>query len=126
MKLLALLALLTPLAACGINQAPAANIPSICEDQVYADLLSGRLDAALQDAVQADIGFLKTPRGAGYDFVGKDLVDPTILGNGAGIGMRKEDTDLKNQVDKAIAEIIKDGTYKKLEKKYFDFDVYGG
>jgi hypothetical protein len=39
MKLLALLALLTPLAACGINQAPAANIPSICEDQVYADPL---------------------------------------------------------------------------------------
>ncbi|MGE8490584.1 MAG: transporter substrate-binding domain-containing protein, partial [Paraburkholderia nemoris] len=48
------------------------------------------------------------------------------LGNGAGIGMRKEDTDLKAKVDKAIADIIKDGTYKKLEKKYFDFDVYGG
>ncbi|WP_042303398.1 ABC transporter substrate-binding protein [Paraburkholderia kururiensis] len=96
------------------------------QDQVYADLLSGRLDAALQDAVQADIGFLKTPRGAGYEFVGKDLVDPKILGNGAGIGLRKEDTDLKAKIDKAIAEILKDGTYKKLEKKYFDFDVYGG
>ena len=96
------------------------------QDQVYADLLSGRLDAALQDAVQADIGFLKTPRGAGFEFVGKDLDDPKILGNGAGIGMRKEDTDLKAKVDKAIADIIKDGTYKKLEKKYFDFDVYGG
>ena len=95
------------------------------QDQVYADLLSGRLDAALQDAVQAEIGFLKTPRGAGFEFVGKDLDDPKILGNGAGIGMRKEDTDLKAKVDKAIAEIIKDGTYKKLEKKYFDFDVYG-
>lgn len=96
------------------------------QDQVYADLLSGRLDAALQDAVQADIGFLKTPRGAGYEFVGKDLVDPKILGNGAGIGLRKEDTDLKAKINKAIAEILKDGTYKKLEKKYFDFDVYGG
>jgi lysine/arginine/ornithine transport system substrate-binding protein len=40
--------------------------------------------------------------------------------------MRKEDTDLKAAVDKAIAEIIKDGTYKKIEKKYFTFDVYGG
>ncbi len=95
------------------------------QDQVYADLLSGRLDAALQDAVQAEIGFLKTPRGAGFEFVGKDLVDPKILGTGAGIGMRKEDTDLKAKIDKAIAEIIKDGTYKKLEQKYFDFDVYG-
>ncbi|WP_341318549.1 ABC transporter substrate-binding protein [Paraburkholderia sp. IMGN_8] len=100
-------------------------VPYQNQDQVYADLLSGRLDAALQDAVQAEIGFLKTPRGAGFDFVGKDLDDPKILGNGAGIGMRKEDTDLKTKVDKAIADIIKDGTYKKLEKKYFDFDVYG-
>jgi lysine/arginine/ornithine transport system substrate-binding protein len=104
----------------GVTVTPYQN-----QDQVYADLLSGRLDAGLQDAVQADIGFLKTPRGEGYEFVGKDLVDPAILGNGAGIGMRKEDTDLKAQIDKAIAEIIKDGTYKKLEKKYFTFDVYG-
>jgi lysine/arginine/ornithine transport system substrate-binding protein len=101
-------------------------VPYQNQDQVYADLLSGRLDAALQDAVQAEIGFLKTPRGAGFAFAGKDLDDPKTLGNGAGIGMRKEDTDLKVKVDKAIAEIIKDGTYKKLEKKYFDFDVYGG
>jgi len=100
-------------------------VPYQNQDQVYADLLSGRLDAALQDAVQADIGFLKTPRGAGFEFVGKDLDDPKILGSGAGIGMRKEDTDLKAKVDKAIADIIKDGTYKKLEKKYFAFDVYG-
>ncbi|SAL55975.1 cationic amino acid ABC transporter, periplasmic binding protein [Caballeronia terrestris] len=96
------------------------------QDQVYADLISGRLDGALQDAVQAEIGFLKTPRGAGFDFAGKDIVDPKILGNGAGIGLRKEDTDLKTKIDKAIADIIKDGTYKKIEKKYFDFDVYGG
>ncbi|WP_434114941.1 ABC transporter substrate-binding protein [Paraburkholderia caffeinilytica] len=100
-------------------------VPYQNQDQVYADLLSGRLDASLQDAVEAEIGFLKTPRGAGYEFAGKDLVDEKILGNGAGIGMRKEDTDLKAKVDKAIADIIKDGTYKKLEKKYFDFDVYG-
>ncbi len=101
-------------------------VPYQNQDQVYADLISGRLDAALQDAVQAEIGFLKTPRGAGFEFVGKDLEDKKILGEGAGIGMRKEDTDLKAKVDKAIADIIKDGTYKKIEKKYFDFDVYGG
>ena len=76
--------------------------------------------------MQAEIGFLKTPRGAGFQFVGKDLEDKKILGEGAGIGMRKDDADLKTKVDKAIADIIKDGTYKKIEKKYFDFDVYGG
>ncbi|HEX7912408.1 MAG TPA: ABC transporter substrate-binding protein [Paraburkholderia sp.] len=100
-------------------------VPYQNQDQVYTDLLSGRLDGALQDAVQADIGFLNTPRGAGFQFAGKDIVDAKILGNGAGIGLRKDDVDLKEKIDKAIADIIKDGTYKAIEKKYFVFDVYG-
>jgi lysine/arginine/ornithine transport system substrate-binding protein len=95
------------------------------QDQVYTDLLSGRLDGALQDAVQADIGFLNTPRGAGFQFAGKDIIDAKILGNGAGIGLRKDDADLKAKIDNAIADMIKDGTYKTIEKKYFNFDVYG-
>ncbi len=68
---------------------------------------------------------MKTPRGADYDFAGKDIDDPKTLGNSAGIGLRKEDTELKTKIDKAIADIIKNGTYQKIEKKYFDFDVYG-
>ncbi|MFP6561466.1 ABC transporter substrate-binding protein [Paraburkholderia sp. B3] len=100
----------------GVNVVPYQN-----QDQVYADLLSGRLDAALQDEVQADLGFLKTPRGAGFQFAGKEI--PT---GAAAIGLRKEDADLKTKIDKAIADMIKDGTYKKIEAKYFDFDVYGG
>ncbi|KDB10259.1 cationic amino acid ABC transporter, periplasmic binding protein [Burkholderia sp. lig30] len=96
------------------------------QDQVYGDLIAGRLDAALQDAVQADMGFLKTARGAGFEFTGGDLSDPKgTLGHGAAIGLRKEDTDLKTKIDKAIADMIKDGTYKKIEGKYFSFDVYG-
>jgi len=100
----------------GVNVVPYQN-----QDQVYADLLSGRLDAALQDEVQADLGFLKTPRGAGFQFAGKEI--PT---GAAAIGLRKDDADLKAKIDKTIADMIKDGTYKKIESKYFDFDVYGG
>ncbi|EGC99488.1 periplasmic lysine-arginine-ornithine-binding protein, partial [Burkholderia sp. TJI49] len=72
------------------------------------------------------LGFLKTPRGAGFQFAGADIDDPKTLGEGAGIGLRKEDTDLKAKIDAAIAGMLKDGTYRKLEKKYFAFDVYGG
>jgi lysine/arginine/ornithine transport system substrate-binding protein len=96
------------------------------QDGVYEDLTAGRLDAALQDEVQAAIGFLKSPRGAGYQFVGPDLVDEKVLGVGAGIGLRKEDTDLKAKIDRAILDMVKDGTYKRLASKYFDFDIYGG
>ncbi|AJY09684.1 ABC transporter substrate-binding protein [Burkholderia dolosa] len=96
------------------------------QDGVYADLIAGRLDAALQDEVQAAIGFLKSPRGAGFQFVGPELVDEKVLGVGAGIGLRKEDTDLKAKIDRAILDMVKDGTYKRLASKYFDFDIYGG
>ncbi|MBU9490580.1 ABC transporter substrate-binding protein [Burkholderia multivorans] len=101
-------------------------VPYQNQDGVYQDLMSGRLDAALQDAVQADLGFLKTPRGANFAFADGNLDDPKTLGNGAGIGLRKEDADLKAKIDAAIAAMLKDGTYRKLEKKYFAFDVYGG
>ncbi|CNJ37508.1 histidine-binding periplasmic protein [Yersinia enterocolitica] len=42
------------------------------------------------------------------------------------MGLRKDDAELKAALDKAFAEMRKDGTYDKLAKKYFDFDVYGG
>ena len=105
--------------------AGATVVPYQNQDQVYADLIAGRLDGALQDAVQADIGFLKTARGKDFQFVGTDIDDPKTLGNGAGIGLRKEDADLKAKIDKAIGDMRKDGTYDKIAKKYFDFDVYG-
>jgi len=100
-------------------------VPYQNQSLVLADLASGRLDASLQDAIQADEGFLKKPEGKGFAFAGGDLNDPKTLGTGAGIGLRKEDTDLKAAIDKAIASMLKDGTYKKIEKKYFAFDVYG-
>ncbi|AUH49553.1 ABC transporter substrate-binding protein [Chromobacterium sp. ATCC 53434] len=108
-------------APAGVEVVPYQN-----QTLVLADLTAGRLDASLQDAVQADMGFLKKPEGKGFAFAGKDLVDPQTLGEGAGIGLRKDDADLKAAIDKAIAGMLKDGTYKKIEKKYFSFDVYGG
>lgn len=101
-------------------------VPYQNQDQVYADLMSGRLDAALQDEVQADIGFLKTPRGKGFAWAGPEVKDAKTIGYGTGVGMRKEDTDLQTNFNKALAAIHQDGTFDKLQKKYFDFDIYGG
>jgi lysine-arginine-ornithine-binding protein len=95
------------------------------QDQVYADLKSGRLDASLQDEVQASIGFLKTPEGVGFEFRGPELQDPKILGDAVAIGLRKGDSDLKNALNGALAELLKDGTYQTIAKKYFDFNIYG-
>jgi histidine transport system substrate-binding protein len=96
------------------------------QDEVYADLASGRRDAALQDEVQADAGFLKTPRGEGFGWAGPQVRDPKTIGEGTAIGLRKGDAELKAKFDQALAEVHQDGTFNKLEKRYFDFDIYPG
>jgi lysine/arginine/ornithine transport system substrate-binding protein len=88
------------------------------QDQAYSDLIAGRLDATLQDEVQADVGFLKTARGAGFQFSG-----PEIPTGDAAIGLRKDDADLKGKIDGAIAAMVKDGTFQKIEKKYLSVDL---
>jgi histidine transport system substrate-binding protein len=99
-------------------------VPYQNQDQVYADLASGRLDAALQDELQADAGFLKTSRGKGFAWAGPEVKDPKTIGDGTAIGLRKQDAQLKAMFNQALAELHKDGTYKKLEKQYFDVDIY--
>jgi lysine/arginine/ornithine transport system substrate-binding protein len=95
------------------------------QNQVYADLKSGRLEAALQDEVQASVGFLKTPEGQGYEFCGPALNDTKILGSAAAIGLRKGDPDLRDALNNALADLLRDGTYQAIAKKYFDFNIYG-
>ena len=95
------------------------------QDLVYADLVSGRIDASFQDAVTASESFLDKPQGSDYAFAGDEINDEKYFGVGAGIGLRKADTDLKSALNKTLADMRKDGTYDKLAKKYFKFNIYG-
>jgi histidine transport system substrate-binding protein len=96
------------------------------QDLIYADLDSGRIDAAFQDEVAGSEGFLKQPVGKNYAFAGEAVKDDTFFGVGTGMGLRKDETELREVLNKAFAEMRKDGTYDKFAKQYFDFDVYGG
>lgn len=104
----------------GVTVTPYAN-----QDLVYQDLTAGRIDAAFQDEVAASEGFLKQPIGKDYAFAGPAVKDDKIFGIGTGMGLPKQSTDLKAAIDKAFESMRKDGTYDKLAKKYFDFNVYG-
>jgi arginine/ornithine transport system substrate-binding protein len=95
------------------------------QDEVYLDLAAGRIDATLVDSVAGDVGFLKTPAGKGFAFTGPSYDDPIYFGMGVGIAMRKGETALRERVNGAIKAIRANGAYKKLQDKYFDFDVYG-
>jgi len=95
------------------------------QDEAYLDLTAGRVDMLLADSVALSDGFLKKPEGAEYEFVGPDLSDPKWFGDGAGIAIRKEDKALVEKFNMAIEKIRSDGTYKAIQDKYFDFNVYG-
>jgi arginine/ornithine transport system substrate-binding protein len=95
------------------------------QENANLDLAAGRLDAILADSIALLEGFLKTPQGKDFEFVGPELTDRKWFGDGAGIALRKEDKDLAAQLNKALKEIRADGTYKKLNDKYFPFDIYG-
>ena len=95
------------------------------QDQVYADLVSGRIDAAFQASIEASDGFLKKPEGKDFEFAGPAMDDPKYFGQGDGLGLRKQDVELRDAFNQALAEILANGTYARINKKYFDFDIYG-
>ena len=95
------------------------------QDEVWQDLGSGRLDAQLSDSLQAYEGFLVLDVGQGFDFLGDALDDVECQGVGAGFAVRKEDSELRDALSKAIQDIRADGTYKAMNDKYFAVDIYG-
>jgi lysine/arginine/ornithine transport system substrate-binding protein len=94
-------------------------VPYQDQNQVYADLVAGRLDATLVLAPAGQTGFLSRPDGKDFAFVGQPVRDDRILGSGIAFGIRKGDAELKKQLDTAIAKVQADGTVKTLAQKYF-------
>jgi lysine/arginine/ornithine transport system substrate-binding protein len=94
-------------------------VPYQDQNQVYADLVAGRLDGTLVLAPAGQTGFLSRPDGKDYAFVGQPVRDDKILGSGIAFGIRKGDTALRDQLNAAIAKVQADGTVKTLAQKYF-------
>lgn len=95
------------------------------QDEAYLDLTAGRVDMLLADSVALSDGFLKKPEGQDYQFIGPDLSDPKWFGEGAGIAIRKGETELADKFNSAIDTIRANGVYTTIQDKYFDFNVYG-
>ena len=95
------------------------------QDEANADLAAGRIDATQADALALD-AFLETEQGkACCEMKGEVAQDLEILGPGVGVGLRKEDAELKEKFNAAIKGIRDSGKYDEISKKYFDFDIYG-
>jgi len=90
------------------------------QDEVNLDLASGRCDAALAAAV----AFSDYAEKSGKPVV---LVGPTFsggaFGNGVGVGIRQDDTELLKAFNKAIDKARKNGDISRIATKWFGFDA---
>jgi polar amino acid transport system substrate-binding protein/arginine/ornithine transport system substrate-binding protein len=96
------------------------------QDDVYLDLQAGRIDAAMGDSIAMDDGFLSTDAGGDYAFFGEMYSVPKYHGEGAGVGVRQDDTELRDAFSAAILAIRASGEYATINDKYFEIDIYGG
>jgi polar amino acid transport system substrate-binding protein len=92
-------------------------------DEYKLDVAAGRVDAVIDDVVVLS-EWIKADDGACCKILAILPIDKEISGSGAGIAIRKGDP-LKAKLNTAIAAIRASGEYKKIQDKYFDFDVYG-
>ncbi|WP_122072448.1 transporter substrate-binding domain-containing protein [Pseudophaeobacter sp. EL27] len=93
-------------------------------DQIVADLAIGRLDAALMETTSW-ASMSEANAGANLSTFGPqlDFSEYSELGEGIGLGFSKDDADLKNRVDEAIAELLADGTIAGISQTWFGFDA---
>jgi polar amino acid transport system substrate-binding protein len=64
--------------------------------------------------------FTASTEGRSVTFVG----EPIYVDEEIGIAVRKEDDALRERLNAALARIRLDGTYQKINAKYFPFSIY--
>jgi octopine/nopaline transport system substrate-binding protein len=90
-------------------------------EQHDLDLAAGRVDAVF-GGYPASLATIATPLGKNMVLAGPGFRGG-LLGRGAAIALRKDDKQLRETLDRAVAEVIADETVKRLSLKWFKFDV---
>jgi arginine/ornithine transport system substrate-binding protein len=85
-------------------------------DDLVLDLQGGRLDLVFLDYPVGESTIMKKD---GFD----SISDTIQLGDGVGVAMRKRDKDLAEKFNKALKAVKDNGTYDKIMKKYFSYNI---
>lgn len=91
------------------------------QDQVYADLLSGRIDASFQDMIQAQFNFIDRGNKAFTNL----RIEDELLPADTAIAVRKNDDKLTRLLNQGLEKIHANGTYERIQRQYFgDLQLY--
>jgi len=91
-------------------------------NQLFELLATGELDLVLSDSLNC-LDFLQTKRGADFDFVGEPLPSDDVSSS-AHIAVRKGEFELVRQLEEALEQLRMDGTYDRINRRYFPFSIY--
>ena len=91
----------------GVRATQLQSVPS-----VLLDLSSGTIDAAVLDEAPANQYV--------HGYSNLQILPDSLSNEEYAVAIKKDNNELKDQVDKVITEMKKDGRYQKLVKKYFN------
>ena len=85
--------------------------------EALMDLEAGRIDAVVIDEIVARYYIAQKEKSTNKDIF--NILEGDFGKEEYGVGIRKEDTDLKAEIDKIIAEMKKDGSFETIYEKWF-------
>ncbi|MBP1873979.1 polar amino acid transport system substrate-binding protein [Ensifer adhaerens] len=88
--------------------------------EVFLDMANGRLDLILEGQMALTDWLAKDDSGC-CDFVGDSFILDTAQGNA--MAVRKGNEELLGKLNGGLEAIMVNGTYDKIRKQYFDFDI---
>ncbi|MBO0491866.1 transporter substrate-binding domain-containing protein [Pseudomonas sp. Marseille-Q1929] len=86
-------------------------------EELVRSLVAGDIDATLQGTVEIREALLDTADGQDFDFLGP-AVSAQLLGNGVAIAVRKPDTALRSDLNRALEQLMHNGEYQRIVQPY--------
>lgn len=90
--------------------------------EVFDDLKKGVVDVVLTDGLPG-YTYLKSKDGEGLETIGGPITSGSLTG-ASFIAISKKQPELRKQLNEAIQTIRRNGEYGKINRKYFDFNVF--
>lgn len=84
------------------------------------DLIAGRLDLIVMNKITAHLTLMQRPEARNLEFVGPELFGGD-LGDGAGIALRPNDTELLERLNRVLAQMTEDGTLPRIYDRHIPF-----
>lgn len=81
------------------------------------------LESGICDALIGDVGIANYHLEEKYSDSNIKILDEPLAYEQYGVGFKKSNTDLRNQVQKTLDEMFKDGTVDEIAQKYSDYGI---